>query len=84
MLSTTSGRNGRLLKCLRATTTQGYKRHALLRTGEHLAVHGTEGLQAAESEELHTLPLAEWQALTERATQVLMNYRLAYLGETVR
>ncbi|MBQ8098791.1 MAG: leucine--tRNA ligase [Bacteroidaceae bacterium] len=48
---------------------------------EHLAQHGTEGLHAAQTEELH-LTAAEWNAMGEaRQSQVLMNYRIAYLGE---
>ena len=48
---------------------------------EHLAQHGTEGLHAAQTEELH-LTAAEWNAMDEaRQSQVLMNYRIAYLGE---
>lgn len=49
----------------------------------HLEAHGTEGLQAAQSEEL-ALTAAQWQAMTAVEQQeVLMNYRIAYLGETM-
>ena len=44
---------------------------------------GTEGVSAACSEEL-SFTAAEWQAMDERRKQeVLMNYRIAYLGETM-
>ena len=44
---------------------------------------GTEGVSAACSEEL-SFTAAEWQAMDERRRQeVLMNYRIAYLGETM-
>ena len=49
----------------------------------HLQQHGTEGLDVAESEELQ-FTAAEWNAMDEaRQREVLMNYRLAYLGETM-
>ena len=45
--------------------------------------HGTEGLDAACSEEL-SFTAAEWKAMDEGKQQdVLMNYRMAYLGETM-
>ena len=45
--------------------------------------NGTEGVNAACSEEL-SFTAAEWQAMSERERQqVLMNYRLAYLGDTM-
>ena len=44
---------------------------------------GTQGVSAACSEEL-SFTAAEWQAMDERRRQeVLMNYRIAYLGETM-
>ena len=50
---------------------------------KHLAGHGTDGLDAACSEEL-TLTAAEWNAMTEHEKrETLMNWRLAYLGETM-
>ena len=49
----------------------------------HLATHGTEGLDAAQTEELH-LTADEWNAMTDvQQQQTLMNYRIAYLGETM-
>ena len=45
--------------------------------------HGTEGLCAAQSENL-TFTAEEWKAMTEKQqSDVLMNYRLAFLGETM-
>ena len=48
--------------------------------------HGTEGLDAfnvAQSEEL-SFSADEWKAMSEKQQQeVLMNYRIAYLGETM-
>ena len=48
--------------------------------------NGTEGLEAygvAQSEEL-TFTAADWNAMSEKEQQeVLMNYRIAYLGETM-
>lgn len=45
--------------------------------------NGTEGINAACSEEL-SFTAAEWQAMSERERQqTLMNYRLAYLGDTM-
>lgn len=50
---------------------------------KHLEEHGTEGLAAAESEEL-ILSANEWNSMNEREQQeVLMNYRIAYQGETM-
>lgn len=49
----------------------------------HLQQHGTQGLDVAQSEELQ-FTAAEWNAMDEaRQREVLMNYRLAYLGETM-
>ena len=50
---------------------------------EHLEAHGTEGLDAAGSEDI-TLTAAEWRSMGERERQqTLMNWRLAYQGETM-
>ena len=44
---------------------------------------GTEGIDAAQSEELH-FTAEEWNSWDEKKQQeVLMNYRIAYLGETM-
>lgn len=50
---------------------------------DYLSKHGTEGLDAACSEELK-LTATEWNAMTEKQRRhTLMNWRLAYLGETM-
>lgn len=50
---------------------------------KYLSEHGTEGLDAACSEELK-LTADEWNAMTEKEKRhMLMNWRLAYLGETM-
>lgn len=50
---------------------------------QHLASYGTEGLDVAQTEDLRLSPTA-WQAMSEREqSEVLMNYRLAYLGDTM-
>lgn len=50
---------------------------------KYLSEHGTEGLDAACSEELK-LTATEWNAMTEKEKRhMLMNWRLAYLGETM-
>ena len=50
---------------------------------DYLSKHGTEGLDAAQTEEL-SLTAAEWNAMTEKERRtVLMNYRLAYRAETM-
>ena len=50
---------------------------------EHLSTKGTEGLDVACSEEL-IFTAEEWNAMTEKEQQkTLMNYRIAYLGETM-
>lgn len=44
---------------------------------------GTEGINVACSEEL-SFTAAEWNAKSEKEQQeILMNYRIAYLGETM-
>ena len=49
----------------------------------HLEEKGTEGLDVAQSEEL-SFSADEWKAMSEKQQQeVLMNYRIAYLGETM-
>ena len=47
------------------------------------AIYGNEGLNAACSEEL-SFTAKEWKAKSEKEQQeILMNYRIAYLGETM-
>ena len=49
----------------------------------HFAANGTEGVTAACGKELN-FSAAEWNAMTEKEQrEVLMNYRLAYQGETM-
>ena len=49
----------------------------------HFEEKGTEGLDVAQSEEL-TFTADEWNAMGEKQRQqTLMNYRIAYLGETM-
>ena len=50
---------------------------------EYLNAHGTEGLDVAQSEELH-VSADQWKAMDEQQqSQLLMNYRIAFLGETM-
>lgn len=50
---------------------------------EHFSQKGTEGLDVTQSEEM-SFTAAEWNAMSEKEQQqVLMNYRIAYLGETM-
>ena len=50
---------------------------------KHLEQHGTAGLDAAQGEDIE-LTAGEWRAMTEKEQQqTLMNWRLAYLGETM-
>ena len=49
----------------------------------HFEKNGTDGLDVAQCEEL-SFSAAEWNAMSEKEQQeVLMNYRIAYLGETM-
>ena len=78
------GRNGPFSSCSAATmTTARKKAEPISKLTSHLAAHGTEGLDAAQTEELH-LTADEWNAMTDvQQQQTLMNYRIAYLGETM-
>lgn len=50
---------------------------------KHFEQKGTEGLNIAQSEE-RSFTAAEWNAMNEQdQQQLLMNYRIAYLGETM-
>ena len=50
---------------------------------QHFETKGTDGLNVAQSEELQ-FTADEWKAMTEpQQQQTLMNYRIAYLGETM-
>ncbi|MDO4158998.1 MAG: leucine--tRNA ligase [Prevotellaceae bacterium] len=49
----------------------------------HFEENGTEGLDVAQSEEL-SFTAEEWKAMSEKQQQqTLMNYRIAYMGETM-
>ncbi len=49
----------------------------------HFAAHGTEGIHAACGEEM-TFTADEWNGMdAKRRSDVLMNYRIAYLGNTM-
>ena len=49
----------------------------------HLEKHGTEGLHAAETKELH-LTAAQWNAMSEKEKRdTLMNWRIAFQAETM-
>ena len=49
----------------------------------HLEKHGTDGLNAAQTEELK-FTAQEWNAMNEQEkSQTLMNWRIAYLGDMV-
>ncbi len=59
------------------------KAQPISRLAEAFEAHGTEGVDAACSEELH-FTAEEWRAMDwKRRQEVLMNYRIAYLGETM-
>uniref|UniRef100_A0AB33J2W2 Leucine--tRNA ligase n=1 Tax=Prevotella sp. GTC17254 TaxID=3236794 RepID=A0AB33J2W2_9BACT len=50
---------------------------------DYIAKNGTKGLTVAQSEELD-ITADEWNGMSEKEQQqVLMNYRIAYLGETM-
>ncbi|MCH5345528.1 MAG: leucine--tRNA ligase [Muribaculaceae bacterium] len=63
--------------------TKAEKARPIAELVEHLDKKGTEGLTAACGEELK-LTADDWKALDEKAkSEVLMNYRIAYLGNTM-
>jgi leucyl-tRNA synthetase len=50
---------------------------------KHFEENGSEGIDAAQSEEL-TFSASEWKAMSEeQKNSTLMNYRLAFLGDTM-
>ena len=50
---------------------------------KHFEEHGSEGIHAAETKPLH-FTAAEWKAMDEKQkSDTLMNYRIAYLGNTM-
>ena len=59
------------------------KAQPITKLTEHFASEGTDGINASCNEELK-FTAAEWNAMEEKKQQeVLMNYRIAYLGETM-
>ncbi len=63
--------------------TEAGKARPIAELEKHLAAHGTEGIHAASSRDI-VLTAARWQAMTEaERSEVLMNYRIAYRGETM-
>lgn len=59
------------------------KAQPIIKLIEHFDLMGTENISAACSEELH-FTADEWKSFSEKKKQeVLMNYRIAYLGETM-
>ena len=59
------------------------KAQPIIKLIEHFELMGTENISAACSEELH-FTADEWKSFSEKNKQeVLMNYRIAYLGETM-
>ncbi len=60
-----------------------HKAQPISKLVEHFEQKGTEGLDVAQSEPL-TFTADEWNAMTYvEKQQTLMNYRIAYLGETM-
>ena len=60
-----------------------HKAQPISKLVEHFEQKGTEGLDVAQSEPL-TFTADEWNAMTDvEKQQTLMNYRIAYLGETM-
>ena len=59
------------------------KAQPITKLTEHFAAHGSEGIHPASTKEL-SFTADEWNALTEKEQrQRLMNYRIAYQGETM-
>ena len=64
-------------------STSSHKAQPTIKLIEHFELMGTEDCHALGSEELH-FTAAEWNAFSEKKKQeVLMNYRIAYLAETM-
>ena len=64
-------------------STASHKAQPTIKLIEHFELMGTENCHALGSEELH-FTAAEWNAFSEKKKQeVLMNYRIAYLAETM-
>lgn len=63
--------------------TEADKAMPISRLIEHFEKHGTEGIHAACGEDL-SFTAADWNAMTEKQkSDTLMNYRIAYLGNTM-
>ncbi len=63
--------------------TEADKAMPISRLIEHFEKHGTEGIHAACEEDL-SFTAADWNAMTEKQkSDTLMNYRIAYLGNTM-
>ena len=64
-------------------STSSNKAQPTIKLIEHFELMGTEDCHALGTEELH-FTAAEWNAFSEKKKQeVLMNYRIAYLAETM-
>lgn len=64
-------------------STSSHKAQPTIKLIEHFELMGTENCNALGTEELH-FTAAEWNAFSEKKKQeVLMNYRIAYLAETM-
>ncbi len=64
-------------------STSSHKAQPTIKLIEHFALMGTENCNALGTEELH-FTAAEWNAFSEKKKQeVLMNYRIAYLADTM-
>lgn len=63
--------------------TEADKAMPISRLIEHFEKHGTEGIHAACGEDL-SFTAADWNTMTEKQkSDTLMNYRIAYLGNTM-
>jgi len=64
-------------------STSSHKAQPTIKLIEHFELMGTENCSALGTEELH-FTAADWAAFSEKKKQeVLMNYRIAYLAETM-
>jgi len=64
-------------------STSSHKAQPIIKLIEHFELMGTENCSAYGSEELH-FTASEWAAFSEKKKQeILMNYRIAYLAETM-
>jgi len=64
-------------------STSSHKAQPTIKLIEHFQMMGTENCNALGTEELH-FTASDWQSFSEKKKQeVLMNYRIAYLAETM-